>query len=75
MHHTIPTASGREIHPSINPALAGFDRALRRTRPDTTGADAGGDERADRVSRRQLDDREAGNRDAEQRRHRDQQPP
>ena len=46
MHHTIPTASGREIHPSINPALAGFDRALRRTRPDTTGADAGGDERA-----------------------------
>lgn len=45
MHHTIPTAIGREIHPSINPALAGFDRALRRTRPDNAGADAGGDER------------------------------
>ena len=46
MHHTIPTAIGREIHPSINPALAGFDRALRRTRPDTTGADAGANDRA-----------------------------
>ena len=45
MHHTIPTALGREIHPSINPALAGFDRVLRRSRPDTTGAGAGSDER------------------------------
>lgn len=46
MHHSIPTAIGREIHPFINPALAGFDRALRRTRPDTAGPDAGADERS-----------------------------
>ena len=46
MHHTIPTAIGREIHPSINPALAGFDRALRRIRPDTAVSDAGADERS-----------------------------
>lgn len=46
MHHTIPTAIGREIHPSINPALAGFDRALRRTWPDSAGPDARVDERS-----------------------------
>lgn len=30
MQHTIQAAEGRELHRSINPALAGFDRALRR---------------------------------------------
>ena len=36
MQHTIQSANGREIHFSINPALAGFDLALRRTHPSAT---------------------------------------
>jgi hypothetical protein len=31
MQASIQTATGREFHHSINPALAGFDRALRRS--------------------------------------------
>jgi hypothetical protein len=30
MQHTIQTADGRELHSSINPVLAAFDRQLRR---------------------------------------------
>ena len=37
MQVTIRTADGREIHPSINPAPAGLNRTLRRTRPSAFG--------------------------------------
>jgi hypothetical protein len=45
MQHTIQSVAGREILPSINPALAGFDRALRSTRPPGGSAEIA-DERA-----------------------------
>ena len=41
MKHTIPSANGREIHFSINPALAGFDLALRRNQTSAIEPDAG----------------------------------
>ena len=46
MHHITQSASGREIHASINPALAGFDRALRRSREPVTGYFHSPDERS-----------------------------
>ena len=51
MHHTIPTAIGREIHLSINPALAACDRALRRARPSPAEPEAGTDQRSAFVAR------------------------
>lgn len=54
MHHTIPTAIGREIHLSINPALAAFDRALRRARPSPARPEARTDERTAFLARAQA---------------------
>ena len=54
MQHTIPSANGREIHFSINPALAGFDLALRRTPSSAIKPDAGLDERAVFLARAQA---------------------
>lgn len=54
MQHTIQSANGREIHFSINPALAGFDLALRRTHPSATRPAAGLDERIVFLARAQA---------------------
>jgi hypothetical protein len=54
MQHTIPSANGREIHFSINPALAGFDRALRRNQPSAIEPAAGLDERTIFLARAQA---------------------
>ena len=54
MQVTIQTADGREIRPSINPAPAGLNRTLRRTRPSALGHAAGGGERAAFLARAQA---------------------
>ena len=54
MQHTIPSANGREIHFSINPALAGFDLALRRTQQSEYEPAAGLDERTVFLARAQV---------------------
>jgi hypothetical protein len=54
MQHTTQSANGREIHFSINPALAGFDLALRRTHPPIAGQFARTDERATFLARAQV---------------------
>ena len=54
MQHTIQSANGREIHFSINPALAGFDLALRRNPSSAIEPDVGPDERTVFLARAQA---------------------
>ena len=54
MQHIISSANDREIHLSINPALAGFDLALRRNQPSAIESDTGLDERTVFLARAQA---------------------
>lgn len=54
MHTAIHTAAGREIHRSINPALAAFDRALCRVRRQASQKPAGTDDRTVSLARAQA---------------------
>jgi hypothetical protein len=54
MQHISPSANSREIHFPINPVLAGFDLALRRTQMSEFEPAAGLDERTAFLARAQA---------------------